>query len=87
MCLSGVIGGHESKSGNQDTGGLNKESAIPQFGYKSNPLNQGGPVPKIVDPTKPYLGWRGVSMELPESWMKWMNEYAVKGSGKIISPH
>lgn len=34
---------------------LIKENAIPQFDYKSNPLNQGGLAPKIVDPTTPVF--------------------------------
>ncbi|WP_080727598.1 hypothetical protein [Ralstonia solanacearum] len=55
-----------------------KESAIPQFGYKSNPLNQGGLAPKIVDPTTP-----GMSYELPSIWGKWLQESAVPGSGKV----
>ncbi len=50
------------------------ESAIKQFGYGSNPLNQGGTVPKIVDPTTP-----GLSYEFPPPWIKWIEEYATNG--------
>ncbi|KAB8053539.1 hypothetical protein GCN74_25255 [Janthinobacterium sp. FT14W] len=55
-----------------------QESAIPQLGYRSNPLNQGGLVPKIVDPTTP-----GRSYELPSLWGKWLEENAVPGTGKV----
>lgn len=48
-----------------------KENTIPQTGYKSNPLNQGGTAPKLVDPTKP-----GNSFEVPAPWVEWMEEYA-----------
>jgi YD repeat-containing protein len=54
------------------------EEAIPQVNYKSNPLNQGGLAPKIVDPTTP-----GRSYELPSVWAKWLEEVAIPGSGKI----
>lgn len=50
------------------------ENAIPQKGYKSNPLNQGGTAPKIVDPTTP-----GNSYELPAPWIEWIEEYAKNG--------
>ncbi|MGN7894580.1 WXG100 family type VII secretion target [Bacillus sp. 22475] len=53
------------------------ENAIPQKGYKSNPLNQGGTAPKIVDPTTP-----GNSYELPAPWIEWIEEYAK--NGKVI---
>jgi len=56
---------------------LLQESAIKQRGYRSNPLNQGGLAPKIVDPTTP-----GLSLELPPIWSQWLNELGV--SGKII---
>ncbi|WP_232471993.1 hypothetical protein [Vibrio gazogenes] len=56
-----------------------EESAIPQVNYKSNPLSQGGLAPKIVDPTTP-----GRSYELPSIWTQWLEETAVKGSGKVI---
>ena len=52
--------------------------AIPQINYRSNPLNQGGLAPKIVDPTTP-----GRSYELPPIWSEWLEEAAIKGSGKI----
>jgi uncharacterized Zn-binding protein involved in type VI secretion len=55
-----------------------QETAIPQAGYRSNPLNQGGLAPKIVDPTTP-----GRSYELPSVWAKWLEENAIPGSGKI----
>lgn len=51
-----------------------QESAIPQLGYKSNPLNQGGIVPKIVDITTP-----GASYELPSPWIEWLEEYGTNG--------
>ncbi|SHJ56415.1 hypothetical protein SAMN05444401_3302 [Clostridium amylolyticum] len=50
------------------------EYAIPQKGYKSNPLNQGGTAPKIVDPTTP-----GKSYEIPSPWIQWLEEYATNG--------
>jgi hypothetical protein len=56
-----------------------KEYAIPQSNYTTNPLNQGGIAPKLVDPTTP-----GLSYELPQIWSKWLNENAIRGSGKII---
>lgn len=52
--------------------------AIPQFRYTSNPANQGGLAPKVVDPTTP-----GRSYELPDVWAKWLQEVAVPGSGKV----
>ncbi|KAB8126071.1 hypothetical protein F9U64_20780 [Gracilibacillus oryzae] len=51
-----------------------KENTIPQSGYKSNPLNQGGTAPKLVDPTKP-----GNSFEVPTPWIEWIEEYAKNG--------
>ena len=56
-----------------------QSEAIPQANYKSNPLNQGGLAPKIVDPTTP-----GRSYELPSIWAEWLEETAVKGSGSVI---
>lgn len=50
--------------------GFMKESAIPQYRYKSNPLNQGGTAPKVVDPSTP-----GSSYELPTPWIEWLEEY------------
>ncbi|MGG0276948.1 pre-toxin TG domain-containing protein [Bacillus rhizoplanae] len=50
------------------------ETAIQQKGYKSNPLNQGGTAPKIVDPTTP-----GNSYELPAPWIEWVEEYSKNG--------
>jgi hypothetical protein len=55
-----------------------QESAIPQDFYRSNPANQGGLAPKIVDPTTP-----GRSYELPSPWGQWLQENAVPGSGKV----
>ncbi len=47
-----------------------KENAVPQYKYNSNPLNQGGMAPKVVDPTTP-----GTSYELPAPWIEWLEEY------------
>ncbi|MFC4077126.1 hypothetical protein [Salinithrix halophila] len=44
-----------------------REYAIPQGNSKTNPLNQGGAAPKIVDETTP-----GESFELPPPWAKWI---------------
>ena len=55
-----------------------KEYTIPQAGYKSNPLNQGGSAPKLTDPTTP-----GTCIEVPAPWIEWIEEYATKG--RIIS--
>jgi filamentous hemagglutinin len=55
-----------------------KENAISQDFYRSNPLNQRGMAPKIVDPTTP-----GRSYELPSPWGQWLKENAVPGSGKV----
>lgn len=52
--------------------------AIPQFRYNSNPLNQGGLAPKIVDPDQP-----GRSLELPSVWAEWLQENAIRGSGRV----
>jgi filamentous hemagglutinin len=54
------------------------EQAIPQAGYRTNPANQGGLAPKLVDPTTP-----GRAYELPDIWAKWLEEVAVPGSGKV----
>ncbi|AOJ64589.1 hypothetical protein WJ32_18595 (plasmid) [Burkholderia ubonensis] len=54
------------------------ENAISQDFYRSNPLNQGGLAPKIVDPTTP-----GRSYELPSPWGQWLQENAIPGSGKV----
>lgn len=50
------------------------ESAIEQYGCTKNPANQGGTVPKIVDPTTP-----GISYEFPPPWIQWIEEYATNG--------
>lgn len=55
------------------------ENAIRQEGYRTNPLNQGGMAPKIVDPYTP-----GLSYELPRPWPRWLQENAIPGSGRII---
>ncbi|WP_280190170.1 hypothetical protein [Delftia sp. PS-11] len=55
-----------------------EEQAIPQVGYRTNPANQGGLAPKLVDPTTP-----GRSYELPDVWAKWLEEVAVPGSGRV----
>ena len=57
---------------------LVKESAIKQRDYLSNPRNQGGMAPKIVDPTTP-----GRSYEFPPEWSKWLEEVTIPGSGKV----
>lgn len=56
-----------------------EEFAVPQKHYKSNPGNQGGLAPKIVDETTP-----GRSRELPSIWAEWLEEYAVPGSGRVV---
>lgn len=56
-----------------------EETAIPQYGYRDNPLNQRMMAPKITDPTTP-----GRSFELPPVWTKWLEEYALPGSGKTV---
>lgn len=48
-----------------------QESTIPQFGAKSNPMNQGGMAPRLTDPSTP-----GRSFELPAPWIEWLEEYA-----------
>ena len=53
------------------------ESAIPQKGYRTNPLNQGRTAPKIVDPHQP-----GLSMELLSIWIPWLEEYS--SNAKIV---
>jgi hypothetical protein len=55
-----------------------RAEAIPQKGYRKNPLNQGGLAPKIVDPHQP-----GFSVELPSISAEWLQEVAIKGSGKV----
>lgn len=54
-----------------------KENLVRQYGYRTNPLNQQGMAPKIVDPRQP-----GLSVELPPPWSEWLQEYAVPGSGR-----
>lgn len=48
-----------------------QESTIPQFGAKSNPMNQGGMAPRLTDPST-----KGRSFELPAPWIEWLEEYA-----------
>jgi RHS repeat-associated protein len=57
---------------------LVSESAIAQKYYTTNPANQGGLAPKIVDPSTP-----GLSLELPPIWSQWLNEVVVPGSGRV----
>jgi hypothetical protein len=52
--------------------------SVRQKGYRSNPANQGGNAPKVVDPRQP-----GMSLELPPIWAGWLNEIVVKGSGSV----
>lgn len=54
------------------------EQAIPQLGYRTNPANQGGLAPKVVDPTTP-----GRSYELPGAWAEWLEAVAIPGSGQV----
>ncbi|MDE6903370.1 MAG: hypothetical protein K2P76_00205 [Lachnospiraceae bacterium] len=51
-----------------------QEYTIPQAGYQSNPLNQGGSVPKLTD-----TGTPGTSVEFPPPWIEWIEEYARNG--------
>jgi RHS repeat-associated protein len=60
---------------------LIQEFEQPQDGYRDNPMNQQRQAPKRVDPTTP-----GRSYELPEPWGRWLQEYAIPGSGRIIRP-
>ena len=55
-----------------------QEYTIPQAGYNNNPINQGGSVPKLTDPTTP-----GRCIEFPAPWVEWIEEYAT--NGRIIS--
>ena len=59
---------------------LVSEFTIPQKNYKSNPLNQRGNAPKLVDPNQP-----GTSLELPEIWSKWLQESYIPGSGAKVN--
>jgi hypothetical protein len=49
-----------------------RETAIKQDNYRTNPLNQGGAAPKIVDPKMP-----GTAVELPDIWPQWLEEVAT----------
>ena len=51
-----------------------KENAIPQQGYRSNPLNQGGTAPSLNDPSTP-----GTCIEFPAPWIEWIEEYSSNG--------
>ena len=55
-----------------------EESAIPQVGYRTNPLHQEGLIPKRVDPTTP-----GRAYELPSKWAEWLEEVAIPVSGSV----
>jgi hypothetical protein len=52
-----------------------EESAIPQAGYRTNPLNQRC-YSSVSDPTTPSR-----SYELPSIWAEWLEEVAIPGSG------
>lgn len=58
---------------------LIKTQAQPQFMFSTNPLNNGGQAPKIVDPTTP-----GNSLELPPNWAQILEDNLIPGSGQII---
>jgi hypothetical protein len=55
-------------------------NAIPQKGYRSNPLNQNGLAPKVNDPTTP-----GASLELPAPWSNWLQEVHIPKSGRVTA--
>jgi hypothetical protein len=55
-----------------------EQYSIPQRNYRSNPRNQEGFAPKIVDPRQP-----GRSYELNELWAKWLEEQAIPGSFRV----
>ncbi len=58
---------------------LIRENAISQNGYKTNPLNQGGAAPKIVDKgVFDKFNFEGVAYELPDPINQWLVEYAKK---------
>ncbi|MBF2656056.1 LXG domain-containing protein [Listeria seeligeri] len=58
---------------------LIRENAISQNGYKTNPLNQGGTAPKIVDKgVFDKFNFEGVAYELPDPINQWLVEYAKK---------
>ncbi|MBL1230542.1 hypothetical protein IW492_15025 [Enterococcus sp. BWB1-3] len=62
---------------------LIKENAISQNGYKTNPLNQGGTAPKIVDKgVFDKFNFEGVAYELPDPINQWLVEYAK--NAKIV---
>ena len=54
-----------------------QEYIIPQRGYRSNPLNQGGTAPSLNDIETP-----GICVEFPAPWIEWIEEYA--SNGRII---
>ena len=51
-----------------------KENTIPQQGYRSNPLNQGGTAPSLNDVSTP-----GTCIEFPAPWIEWIEEYSSNG--------
>ena len=60
---------------------LIKENAISQNGYKTNPSNQGGTAPKIVDKgVFDKYNFEGVAYELPDPINRWLVEYAQNGN-------
>lgn len=75
---SGLVGVSRRSTFQTWMGDFIEEQAIPQGNYRSNPSNQGGLAPKLVDPTT-----RGRSYELPGIWAEWLEEVAVRGSGKV----
>ena len=54
-----------------------QEYIIPQRGYRSNPLNQGGTAPSLN-----YIETPGICVEFPAPWIEWIEEYA--SNGRII---
>jgi hypothetical protein len=54
---------------------LLRDNAVEQYGYRTNPENQGGVAPKIVDKGTP-----GLSYELSNPWLDWLEEYAINGN-------
>lgn len=52
-----------------------RETAIPQDGYKTNPLNQGFSAPKMTDLNQP-----GHTYEFPPIWIDWLEEHAFNAT-------
>lgn len=53
---------------------LLRDNAVDQYKYRTNPKNQGGVAPKIVDKGTP-----GLSYELSNPWLDWLEEYGMNG--------